>query len=191
MVGWGHSATECFANGGDGPLSRLLIRIGMTKTSWVVALSLMASPVIAQEPVTLWQDLKVGMTKAEVAALYPTGKVSLTPQCEAKVSGDYRKGLLVGVVLKFGDLMGASQQAWNQGLECQSIVRASIVSRYGQPAEVGRRVFQGKETGDQMFWLNGPVTIEFYAQDRRPFTVVQYSYTPPPTPVPPSAAGKL
>lgn len=165
----------------------------MTKIMFAAALGLLASTASAQDSIVLWQDLRAGMSKADVSTLYPTGKVSLTPECEAKVSGQYRKGLLVGVVLKFGDLMAASKQAWNQGLECQRIVRASIVSRYGEPAEVGRRVFQGKETGDQMFWVSGPVTIEFYAQDRRPFTVIQYNYTytPPPTPTPPSAADKL
>ena len=164
----------------------------MKITRFALALGLLASPAIAQDTVTLWQNLKAGMSKAEVTALYPTGKVSLTPQCEAKVSGQYRKGLLTGVVLKFGDLMAAGKKEWNQGLECQKTVRASIVARYGDPAEVGRRVdLQGRETGDNMYWFNDDVMVEFYAQDRRPFTVIQYNFTPPATPVAPSAASKL
>ena len=144
----------------------------MIRMIFTVAVSLLSAPASAQDAPLLWQGLKVGMSKQEV-------------------SGDYRKGSLVRVVLRFGDLMAASRQSWDQGLECQRIVRASIVSRYGEPADVGRRVFEGEETGDKMLWLIGDVTIEFYTQDRRPFTVIQYKYTPNAKPVVPSAADKL
>ena len=47
----------------------------------------------------LWRDLYAGMTKAEVKALYPKYKSSLSPDCPVRVLSTYEKGRLVSVIL--------------------------------------------------------------------------------------------
>lgn len=165
----------------------------MNKTLWALPITLIASSVAAMsEPTILWQNLVVGMSKAEVTALYPTGKVMLTEQCEAKVVGDFSKGRLVKVVLKFGDIYAAGRGAWGQALECQKIVRASIISRYGEPTQESIRIAEGRATGEILLWELNLTLVEFYAQEGRPFTVIQYHYVPPPKPpIAPAAANKL
>lgn len=146
------------------------------------------------QSITLWQNLTVGMSKAEVKALYPDGKVSLTPDCEANVKGNYAGGRLISAFLKFGDWVGAGRSKWDQGLNCQAIVRASLFSRYGEPSTTTRRLdYKGVDTGEKLTWLIAPLSIEFYAADRAPLTVVQYIFSAPESgsSVPPLAKDKL
>ena len=146
-----------------------------SRVDLLVAAFFLVSSAAPQAPI-LWQNLTVGMTKDQVKALYPDGTVNLTPECKAKVVGDYGKGGLQSVVVRFGDLYAAGKSSWNSALLCQKIVRASIIEKYGEPDATGRHEISGLNKGDKYEWLKGSLYISFYAQDGRPWTVIQYRY---------------
>jgi hypothetical protein len=150
---------------------------------------------ISSQP--LWKDLYPGMTKDEVKLLYPTGKTALTKTCEAKVIPQYRKGELEAVWLRFGDLMAAGKKEWNAALECQAIVKSSIVEKYGEPAEcevIEKRnpMFKDLITyGDQCTFQKGQLKVTFYVERERPFTVITHEQLESPAEVKPDAADNL
>lgn len=142
----------------------------------------------------LWQNLEYGMSRAEVRALYPHGTTLLTPDCEARILPRYTRGALTSVSLRFGDIVTASRDRWNQALRCQEIIKVSLDERYGSPVQSG--VQEGlppmRELSDTAVYVSGQLRIELSARQRQPFTVVTYGLaSTPQREVRPDAAGKL
>ena len=94
-------------------------------------------------------------------------------------------------VSRFGDLYAAGRDSWNNALQCQKVVRASIIERYGEPDAAGRHEVSNMNKGDEYKWLKNSLYISFYAQDGRPWTVIEYRYVPPEGLTRPTAASKL
>jgi hypothetical protein len=155
----------------------------------VIALAVLVAAVGVQP---LWKDLVSGMTKEQVAALYPTGKVMLTPTCEAKVITRYKNGGLSLVALRLGDLMAPGKDQWNRALQCQETVKASIVAKYGDPVAHAFIKEPGLLFGKDVYsFKNDSIMVTFSVERNRPFTVVEYSAIQAPKRVDPDAANNL
>ena len=140
----------------------------------------------------LWKDLVPGMSKEQVQTLYPSGRVMLTSECEAKVITRYQNGGLSSVALRFGDLMGAGKNQWDRAMHCQETVKASIVEKYGDPIDSQFVKGPGSLFGkDQYLFKNNDVMIRFTIERGRPFTVVEYQLFPTSTRATPDAADNL
>lgn len=155
----------------------------------VLSIFLLAA-VVGDQP--LWKDLVPGMSKEQVEAKYPTGKVMLTPSCEAKVITRFKNGGLSLVALRFGDLMAAGRDQWNAAISCQETVKASIIEKYGAPIDQRFVKTPGSLAGkDQYTFSNDTVSVTFTVERNRPFTVVQYELVPIANQVSPDAAQNL
>lgn len=73
----------------------------------------------------IWNDLREGMTKLEVKALYPKSNVELGEGCFADLFPEYSKSRLIRVNLEWSTK--------DQNERCGQVVLASLVSKYGNP----------------------------------------------------------
>lgn len=72
----------------------------------------------------IWNDLRLGMAKAEVNALYPKKATSILPGCDARVNGQFVEGRLAQVSLT------ASKS--DPAARCAEVIEASLIRKYGQ-----------------------------------------------------------
>lgn len=73
----------------------------------------------------IWNNLRAGMTRAEVERLYPRRTTLITPSCPAQVNADYIQGRLASVRL-------VSRRS-NPTARCAEVVNSSMIARYGDP----------------------------------------------------------
>lgn len=94
---------------------------------WAVLAAAMAGSLASAQnaSTTIWNDLKLGMTKAEVSALYPKKATSIIPGCQARVNGDYVQGRLGTVNL----VSFRSDPA----ARCAEVIQATLIRKYGSP----------------------------------------------------------
>lgn len=180
-----------------------------------VVFALIGGSCAVAQPIVLWQDLTVGMSKDEVRARHPTKKVSLAEGCEAAIRPTFgRDGKLVAVTLAYGKEFVFNARAQEETRQCVKVVRDSLEARYGSPSgsdREPRRRLEGdtqtartsnaitelaEETDPRTrdTWTLGAVTIANVRSQAIGF--LTYEFVPPPTatlPTPPnvSAADKL
>lgn len=75
----------------------------------------------------LWGNLRVGMTKQQVRALYPKSKVALTTGCNGKLSYFWENNKLARVAID-PPLLGSGT-----AVNCGLIIAASLNAKYGPP----------------------------------------------------------
>ena len=115
------------------------------------------SAIAAEHPqgVPLWRNLLSGMSKAQVAALYPTRKGELSPGCEVDLRFIYGKGGLVSVVLQ-----GRQRQ-----YECHRAAIDALKRRHGEGESKEMSGGFGYGSGmtisyfTRLTWRAGPVKI--------------------------------
>lgn len=80
----------------------------------------------------IWNDLRVGMTKKEVKAMYPKASTKLAGDCDARVEADFTKGKLVRVNLR--NVSGATDA------RCGELVATTLAAKYGPPLRSQREI---------------------------------------------------
>jgi hypothetical protein len=95
----------------------------------VAGLLMMPVGVSAQ---ALWNNTTVGMSKAQVKALYPKNVVELGDGCFADLDFDYEKGGLQQVSLEWS--------AKDRNKRCADVVVQSLFAKYGKPKLEDREV---------------------------------------------------
>lgn len=90
------------------------------------ALAALGTAAVAEEPLVLWQNLHVGMTKAEVKAAQPVRAIALSPGCGGTLSFTYKDGRLTEVVMENGVGDDGTRQ-------CGVVIHKSLFEKYGQP----------------------------------------------------------
>lgn len=130
--------------------------------------------VIADAPVAppadtrpvFWQNVRYGMNRTEISALYPTGadveqhpdrtelnNVVIAGQCKANVDINFTNGRVETVVLKGDSSLGG---------RCSDTVLTALSSRYGQP--LARESTEGSilaREGRIYVWTRDGVTLRF------------------------------
>jgi hypothetical protein len=99
------------------------IKLAVVGATALCAAAAQASDVIPGQ--VLWGDIKTGMTKAEVRALYPKLAVELSPGCAATIK-PYYQGKKVASV----DLEHSSDST---STSCSSTMAVSLKAKYGTP----------------------------------------------------------
>ncbi len=99
----------------------------MIKGAAAIAMLLMGMPSLAQPAgEVLWDELRYGMSKADVNALYPNKSTTIIPGCQARVIGSYIQGRLAQVNL-------ASSKS-EPAARCAEVIQATLSKKYG-PAQ--------------------------------------------------------
>lgn len=94
---------------------------------FAIAVSIITSSLSAQNvSTTIWNDVKLGMTKAEVSARYPKKATSIIPGCQARVNGEYVQARLAAVNLV------ASKS--DPAARCADVVQSTLIKKYGKAA---------------------------------------------------------
>ena len=96
----------------------MLAGVGMLLTS-AVSLSQV------QPGQVLWGDIKTGMSKAEVKALYPGMVTELSDGCRADIQLDFEKKRVSVVTL--------SHSATSKSATCGTVMLTSLKDKYGEP----------------------------------------------------------
>lgn len=90
-----------------------------------ISLVILSTAAPAQQPQdVLWNNLRFGISKAEVSALYPKKTTSIAPGCQARVNGEYVEGGLATVTL----VSSRSDPA----ARCAEMIQATLASKYGR-----------------------------------------------------------
>lgn len=127
-----------------------MIRILIAIASVAASTPAMAGPV-------LWNNLELGMTKAEVTAKYPDSSVVLTSDCGAKLEPRFRDERLYAVVLRIRPL---PKDGLGGRRRCSDTVFANLLSKYGEPTSSqdvkgSSLAIASKET----IWNNGNLIV--------------------------------
>lgn len=123
----------------------------------MLALAILASPAAAQDsdprPI-LWNNLRVGMTKAEVKALYPKLETNLAADCPVDIWPNYNRAGLKGVKLSTGTMCERATQTI-----------AALTAKYGEPRKEDLRVGfrpQLVPTESHYYWATPGTTIHLW-----------------------------
>jgi hypothetical protein len=95
---------------------------------WTFLFALQSAVVVAPQPAPIWNDLTVGMSRADVKAKYPFGRTLLGDGCLAAIEGIYERDGLAGVKL--------SWSSEDRNPRCGEIVGKGMLARYGAPDQV-------------------------------------------------------
>jgi len=82
-------------------------------------------------------QLRMGMTRAEVRALYPSALVPINDRCRGELSATYSHGRLSSVSLSAQDRDRPSKN-------CREAVRTMLVARFGAPETSTRKLREPK-----------------------------------------------
>ena len=138
-----------------------------------ISLAVGAAPVAAAETgLLLWGKLRVGMSRATVAALYPDAAVPLTQGCPAQLKPVYAFARLTEVVLHLDTRRG-----------CVSAARDAMTRIYGRPAS-GSLTFVGAMSAlnsDYDHWRGGPVLASLRVKRVGGAATLSFRIAPPAT----------
>lgn len=103
----------------------------------IVTAVVMTAAVPASAATVIWDKVEVGMTRAQVEALYPAGGkikhtpkaieidgVSITEKCKAEVNIQFENGIVSGAMLNGEGALGG---------RCADTVLTALSGKYGQP----------------------------------------------------------